>query len=140
LILSLDANVLIDLANQRRPFVRDRFDAALAAGHTLTTCSLAAQELLYGASISARPDVQLLTARTLFGLVRVSEFSLDDAEAAAALRAVLKAAGRPIGSIDVLIAGQALGRGWAVVTGNLREFSRVPGLEIIDWTPPTENL
>ena len=39
-----------------------------------------------------------------------------------------------IGFYDVLIAGQALARGWTVVTANVREFSKASGLKVIDWT------
>jgi len=36
----------------------------------------------------------------------------------------------------MMIAGQALQRGWTVVTGNLREFIRVPNLLLLDWSDP----
>jgi tRNA(fMet)-specific endonuclease VapC len=40
----------------------------------------------------------------------------------------------PIGPFDTLIAGQALARGMTLVTANMREFSRVEGLRLEDWT------
>jgi tRNA(fMet)-specific endonuclease VapC len=133
LILSLDADVLIDLANGRHPAVRARFDEAISADHRIFTCSLCAHELLFGASISGRPEFQLRTARALLGQIGIAEFSLEDAEASARLRALLRSIGNSIGAVDTLIAGQALARGWVVVTGNLREFGRVPDLQTIDW-------
>jgi len=139
LILSLDSNVLVDLVNQRWPIVRRRYDQAVAAGDTMLTCSFAAQEVLYAASISARPSAQLAGAHALFDHMVVAEFSLEDAAAAAGLRADLKRAGQSIGAFDTLIAGQALRRGWGVVTGNVREFGRVPGLQVIDWTAEAES-
>ena len=57
-----------------------------------------------------------------------------DAVRAASLRVHLKKAGTPIGPIDVLIAGQALERGWTLVTSNIKEFERVPGLAFEDWS------
>lgn len=62
------------------------------------------------------------------------DFTPDDASASGRLRAVLKGKGTPIGDIDTLIAGQALARGWAVVTRNVRHFGRVEGLSLIDWS------
>jgi tRNA(fMet)-specific endonuclease VapC len=62
------------------------------------------------------------------------DFSIEAALAAAKIRATLEKAGTPIGSYDLLIAGQALARGLTLVTANSREFSRVDGLKIIDWT------
>ena len=45
----------------------------------------------------------------------------------------LRRLGRSIGDIDTLVAGQALARGWTVVTGNVSHFGRVEGLSLIDW-------
>ena len=61
-------------------------------------------------------------------------FDPEDARAAAEIRADLKRKGTPIGPYDVLIAGQSLARGLTVVTANLREFERVEGLKVEDWT------
>jgi tRNA(fMet)-specific endonuclease VapC len=140
LILSLDANVLIDVVNRRQPQVRRAFDDALARGDTLVACSFAAHELIFGAVISARPAQELAAAERLLGLLSVAAYTLEDARSTAELRRRLKMAGRPIGPVDTLIAGQALGRGWTVVTANLREFERVEGLQVIDWTAAAQSL
>jgi tRNA(fMet)-specific endonuclease VapC len=50
------------------------------------------------------------------------------------LRAELERAGTPIGPYDLLIAAQALRSGSTLVTANVREFRRVPGLAVEDWT------
>jgi tRNA(fMet)-specific endonuclease VapC len=39
--------------------------------------------------------------------------------------------------MDMLIAGQAMNRGWAIVTANVHEFGPIAGLQVIDWTQPT---
>jgi tRNA(fMet)-specific endonuclease VapC len=62
-----------------------------------------------------------------------------DAAAAAAygdLRVVLQKKGRPIGPLDTLIAAHALSEDTTLVTHNTKEFSRVPGLKLADWTKP----
>jgi tRNA(fMet)-specific endonuclease VapC len=41
--------------------------------------------------------------------------------------------GRLIGAYDVLIAGSALARRLTLVTHNIREFQRVPGLAVENW-------
>jgi tRNA(fMet)-specific endonuclease VapC len=53
---------------------------------------------------------------------------------APARSAVGRFSGTPIGPYDVLIAAQARRRGAALVTSNRREFERVPGLIVADWT------
>jgi hypothetical protein len=51
-----------------------------------------------------------------------------------ALRAQLERAGTPIGPYDALIAAQARRRSALLATANTREFTRVPGLKVVDWT------
>ena len=66
--------------------------------------------------------------------VTVLMFDADDASEAADIRAALARLGTPIGPYDTLIAAQARRRGATLVTANTREFSRVPGLVVADWT------
>ncbi len=96
--------------------------------------AVVAFELWYGAAKSARPaaNAQLLT--TFFaGPVGLLAFDDEDAKISGAVRAVLEAAGRPIGAYDLLIAGQALRHKLTLVTANSREFARVKGLSWEDW-------
>lgn len=93
--------------------------------------AVAAHELFYGAYRSARQTQNLAL---LDGLrLEVLSFDKEDARQAGEIRALLAAAGTPIGSYDVLIAGQALARGLVLVTHNLGEFARVGGLQVEDW-------
>ncbi len=93
--------------------------------------AIAAHELFYGAYRSARRAQNLAL---LDGLrLEVLEFDKEDARQAGEIRAMLAAAGTPIGPYDVLIAGQTLARGLVLVTHNVGEFSRVAGLQVEDW-------
>lgn len=60
-------------------------------------------------------------------------FELKDSERAGEIRANLQRKGTPIGSYDVLIAGQALARNLVLITHNVKEFQRVEGLQFEDW-------
>jgi len=60
-------------------------------------------------------------------------FDKADARLAAAIRADLTAAGTPISTSDLLIAAQARSRDLTLITHNVSEFSRVPGLRWEDW-------
>lgn len=64
---------------------------------------------------------------------QVWDFDQAAATASAEIRAELEVIGRPIGPLDNLIAGTARGRSATLVTRNLGEFSRIPGLAVIDW-------
>ena len=66
----------------------------------------------------------------------VLEFDADDARAAGLIRAELAGSGTPIGPYDILIAGQALAQKLKLITNNTREFSRIDGLQVEDWTNP----
>jgi tRNA(fMet)-specific endonuclease VapC len=78
--------------------------------------------------IAAAPWVEQLLAALL-----VLPFDEPADEHYADIRAALERAGTPIGSNDLLIAAHARSRGLTLVTHNLREFERVPGLKVVDW-------
>jgi tRNA(fMet)-specific endonuclease VapC len=66
-------------------------------------------------------------------LVPVMAFEQPAELAYASLRVALQAAGRPIGPVDMFIAAHALSLDLTLVTANVREFSRVPGLKVENW-------
>ena len=65
----------------------------------------------------------------------VLDFDAEAADHAARIRLELEAAGTPIGPTDLLIAATARGHGRTLVTHKVREFARVPGLEVEDLVP-----
>jgi tRNA(fMet)-specific endonuclease VapC len=65
--------------------------------------------------------------------MQVLPFDAECAAHAARIRVTLEAAGTPIGPHDTLIAASALRHQATLVTRNVREFSRVPGLQWISW-------
>lgn len=131
----LDTNACVALINGKPSSVRNRFGAALAAGHSLFAPSVATFELWYGVAKSSQPENNRLRLQTfLAGPLALLPFDEGDAEAAGALRARLEAAGKPIGAYDLLIAGQALRREFTLVTANSREFARVKNLAWEDWS------
>jgi tRNA(fMet)-specific endonuclease VapC len=91
-------------------------------------------ELRTGAAKSSSP---VKTARLLENFLRplaVVEFTSADAATYAQLRAKLERAGTPIGPLDTLIGAQAVSRKLVLVTNNEREFGRVPGLRLENWS------
>jgi tRNA(fMet)-specific endonuclease VapC len=65
--------------------------------------------------------------------IPVEPFSRDDCTHYAAIRHDLEARGEGIGPMDTMIAAQALRMGATVITRNVREFGRVPGLKVENW-------
>jgi tRNA(fMet)-specific endonuclease VapC len=133
-MICLDTNVVVAILAGRSPSVRGRFDEARLVGTPIVLSVIALFELQFGAANSARPESNshVLNAFLESG-VEILSFDREDATEAAAIRAHLRALGKPIGPYDILIAAQARRRGAVLVTSNTREFQRVPGLLVVDW-------
>jgi tRNA(fMet)-specific endonuclease VapC len=133
-LICLDTNAVIVAINDRTSRVRARLDQSLRGGVAVNVSSIVLFELWYGVSKSSRRQQNAGTiADFLAGPVRVLNFDAEDACEAGEVRAALERAGTPIGPYDVLIAAQARRRGATLVTANVREFARVPGLKTEDW-------
>ena len=97
--------------------------------------SMALHELWYGVAKSQHTARNTANLRKfLTGPMTVLAFSGEDGRFAAEIRAEMERRGTPIGPYDLLIAGQALARDLVVVTRNTREFGRVGGLKVEDWS------
>jgi tRNA(fMet)-specific endonuclease VapC len=133
----LDTNACIALLNGAPATVRRRFDKAIREDFEVYVSSIVTFELWYGIAKSARVEMNTQRlALLLSSKVIALPFDNEDSRAAGSIRATLEAAGRPIGSYDYLIAGQALTRQFTLVTANVSEFSRVKGLSWQDWAKP----
>ncbi len=135
--LLLDTCTVIDVIREGRPHFRKRLREAVEAGTRVVISSPVLHELMYGAMISVKPDVELALIDGFVERTHVEPWLAEDAAVAARVRADLTKAGAPIGAMDVLIGGQALNRGWKVVTANVRDFLRVGQLTVIDWSDPS---
>lgn len=131
----LDTNVCIALINGSSEAVRRRFVQAARRGPIPAISSIVAHELWYGVAKSGRvaQNAHRLTA-FLDRAVTVLDYTEQDAHAAGEIRAALERSGERIGEYDTLIAGQAFSRNLILVTANTREFDRVKGLVVEDWT------
>lgn len=100
----------------------------------IAVSALTRMEVDYGLALNAeRARMLAPMLDAFFSTIVTFPFDEADAQAAAAIRAALKAQGQPIGAYDVLIAGTGLARGLVVVTSNVGEFKRVSGLQVEDW-------
>ena len=128
----LDTNAVIALVTRRSEPLRRRVEAAEPG--TLATSTVVAHELYFGAYRSQKIAFNLETLRLLFADLVVLDLDREDGRTAGEIRAMLSRKGTPIGPYDVLIAGQAKARGLTLVTNDLSEFRRIPGLVLEDWT------
>ena len=98
----------------------------------LSAVSLA--ELEYGASKSRSREKDRNTLLRFVAAFDIVPFDDRDAEVYGLIRAGRERRGQPIGPYDVQIAAQAITRNLVLVTNNVEEFRRVPGLRIQNWS------
>jgi tRNA(fMet)-specific endonuclease VapC len=91
-------------------------------------------ELRTGAAKSSSPIKTLKRLENFLQPLTLADFTSDDAIVYAQIRAKLERAGTPIGPLDTLIASQAVSRKLTLVSNNEREFRRVSGLHIENWS------
>ncbi|HEY3778322.1 MAG TPA: type II toxin-antitoxin system VapC family toxin [Rhizomicrobium sp.] len=134
-MICLDTNTVIAAINGKPPEVRRKLEAALVERAAIAISVIVLYELSFGIRKSARPQANAAALAAFVGLgVTVWPFEPEDAEEAGEIRFALARAGKPIGPHDVVIAAQSRRRSALLVTANTREFARVPGLRIEDWS------
>jgi len=134
-MICLDTDIAIHVINRRVPSVRYRLAEQIRSGMEISFPVISLFELRYGyARNDRRAESDRLLAEFLAPGIAVLPFEDEDAAHAGDIRAHLESKGTPIGPFDCLIAAQARRRNAALVTLNVREFARVPGLIVVDWT------
>jgi tRNA(fMet)-specific endonuclease VapC len=129
----LDTNICIFTIKNKPQIVREAFN--LHDGQ-LCISAVTLMELIYGAEKSATPEKNLAVIEGFAARLEVLPFDNEAAAHTGMIRSELAKAGTPIGPYDHMIAGHARSRGLIVVTNNVREFVRVPGLRVEDWVHP----
>jgi len=129
-MILLDANTLIYYIKGLDAVVR-RFQ--LTSPRELRIPSVVAYEVEYGALKAGSARRRAVMAGLLAGIVQ-APFDASAAGDADRIRVDLERRGFVIGPMDLIIAGTAVSRGALLVTSNTREFARIKGLRLEDWT------
>ncbi len=126
----LDTNMVIYTIKNRPNQVRETFKQ-----HQDQMCISAVTwgELIYGAEKSSHPERNLADIEQMAARLEIAPFEALAATHFGQLRAELYRIGKPIGPYDMMIAGHARSMGFILVTNNLKEFERVPGLRVENW-------
>ena len=126
----LDTNVVSDLIRHPHGVITKRI--SLEGEDNVCTSIIVASELRFGAH--KRSSKQLTRQLDLvLSTIQVMPFEAPADRLYGKLRVYLEERGTPIGPNDMLIVAQALTLDCTIVTGNVREFSRVPELKVDDW-------
>jgi tRNA(fMet)-specific endonuclease VapC len=128
----LDTNICAFILNGKYPELNERyieFDR-----RKIKIPSVVLFELYYGAEKSQKRERNLANIKTFISELEIVPFDNKAAEIAGKIRSDLDKSGQLIGGYDLMIAATALANNGFVVTNNTREFSRINGLSVEDWS------
>ena len=131
MLRTLDTNICSYILRRRPLGMIERF--ATLHRDQLWLSAVVAAELRFGAAKLASPRFQAAVESWLAGF-DVRPWPLDATHCYAQIRTALESAGKPIGCMDLMIAAHALAEDSVIITNNAREFHRVPGLAVEEWT------
>jgi tRNA(fMet)-specific endonuclease VapC len=128
----LDTNICIYLIKRRSKTLLARLMAHSPDEVALSSVTLA--ELEYGVEKSAAVEQNRDALELFVAPFRIEPFGVEASRVYGRIRVGLERRGRPIGGMDLMIAAHALSLKATIVTNNAREFSRVSGLVVENWT------
>ena len=128
----LDTNICIYAIKHKTEAVIKNFLSHMPEEMCISAITYA--ELMYGVEKSMAIEKNRIALSLFLSPLTILEFQASAAEEYGKVRAELESKGMPIGPMDLLIAGHARSEGLILVTNNTREFCRVEGLVVEDWT------
>ena len=127
----LDTNICIYVMKNAYPALTQKVFSF--ATSDLCISSVTVFELEFGAVKSNWGGKTRQSMQMFLAPFNIIDFDSNDAASAGILRGYLEKQGSPIGPYDIQIAGQAVAKSLILVTHNVGEFSRVPGITVEDW-------
>jgi len=128
----LDTSICIDMIRGRAPHAVRRLRRREVGSVGISSITLA--ELEHGVEKSAEPPRNRIALAHFCAPLEICPFNDAAASRYGAIRTALERAGTPIGPLDTLIAAHAFALGARLVTGNEREFTRIPKLRVESWS------
>jgi tRNA(fMet)-specific endonuclease VapC len=128
----LDANIVIYIRQKHPEAVLRRFDRLRPGEAGISV--IAYGELIYGAMKSSQREIGLQRLREISKALPALPLPENAAETYGFVRADLESRGEMIGNNDLWIAAHAMASGLTLVTNNEKEFRRVRGLKVQNWT------
>ncbi len=126
----LDTNICIYVMNHHTGALQEKF---IGLTSQLCISSITLAELYFGAEKSARRSDNLQTIEQFVARLEVLPFSEKAAAHYGEIRAALVRVGKIAGPHDMLIGAHARAENLIVVTNNMREFERMPGVRVENW-------
>jgi tRNA(fMet)-specific endonuclease VapC len=127
----LDTDICIHIRRRRSPHLARRFETLQRGEATLSVISFG--ELHFGAEKGPDPLRARYDLEELVSFLPIAPMPAEAGRIYGEIRAVLERKGEMIGGNDCWIAAHALASGLVLVSNNVREFRRVPGLKYENW-------
>jgi len=128
----LDTNICIYMMNKRSPDIIEQIKQHMSDGLCISSITLS--ELEYGAAKSANYERNIVAIQKILSLFSVLPYDEAAASCYGTIRAQLERNGQTIGSLDMFIGAHAKSKGLVLVTNNMKEFERIEGLVVEDWS------
>ena len=128
----LDTNICIYIAKHQPPAVKARFEQLKPGQLVMSVVTYG--ELFYGANKSNQRARALTQLDELIQDIPVEDLTSTAAQAYGEIRATLEKQGRLIGNNDLWIGAHAMALDVTLATNNEREFKRIAGLSVKNWT------
>ncbi|CZY18578.1 tRNA(fMet)-specific endonuclease VapC [Enterobacter hormaechei] len=128
----LDTNICSFIMREQPEAVLKRLEQAVLRGHRIVVSAITWAELSQAAKESG-PGTQNLADAFAARLDAILPWDRAAVDATTEIKVALRMAGTPIDPNDTAIAGHAIAACAELVTNNVREFERVPGLALEDW-------
>ncbi|EBP1418304.1 type II toxin-antitoxin system VapC family toxin [Salmonella enterica subsp. enterica serovar Bredeney] len=130
----LDTCICLFIMREQPDAVLKRLEQAVLRGHRIVISAITYSEIRFGATgPKASPRHVQLVEDFCARLDAILPWNRAAVDATTEIKVALRLTGTPLGPNDTAIAGHAIAASAVLVTNNVREFARVPGLEPEDW-------
>ncbi|MFY9985435.1 MAG: type II toxin-antitoxin system VapC family toxin [Chthoniobacterales bacterium] len=131
MIRFLDTDICVAFLRGTSTGVRDRL--LQYPKSTIRLPAMVAAELYFGLEKSKSSRHQASAVQQFVGSFQIASFDHNAAAQYGRVRALLESKGQPIGANDYLVAATVLAEKGILVTGNVKELKKVPGLKVENW-------
>jgi tRNA(fMet)-specific endonuclease VapC len=128
----LDTNICSFIIRNKPKSIKEKLKK-VEENNIIALSSIVVSELIYGATKKESPKLMKIVTSFIDNFI-VYDYSKVSAQFYGNIRTDLEKKGKIIGANDLLIASHALTLGATLVTNNTREFKRIEGLILEDWT------
>lgn len=127
----LDTNICIELIRNKPQSLIEKITSYQLG--EIGASSITVAELAHGANKSNQVEKNLLALEQFLLAIEVADFDQRASATYGKIRAFLEKEGNAIASMDMLIGAHALSLNVVMVTNNIKEFKRIPNLQVEDW-------